>query len=266
MDVRRQYRTWLAVGAWIAFAPCASGWGPAGHRIVALAAEEQLVDNTKRRMTYLLGRDAALVNVATWANDIIVERPETEAWHSITIPPDADGVELERDCPLGDCVTAKLRDCIGIVRLSIRPRAEIVESFKMLVSLTGDMHQPLLNGYPPTQGKEDSTVVVDGQSMPLVDAWESGLIRWMGSEEAVLERVQRRMEHADTEAWKAGTYKDWTWETHRIAVEKVYPVVRDGDQETVLDGPVLSEASDLVVEQLAKSAVRLAHVLEIAWP
>lgn len=206
------------------------------------------------------------MDVATWANDIISERPETEAWHSITIPPEAESVVLGRDCPLGDCVTAKLRECIGIVRLSIRPRAEIVESFKMLVGLTADMHQPMLNGYPPARAKDDSTVILNGNAMSLVDAWESGLIRSMGSEDEILDRVRRRIARADSETWTSGTYRDWTWETHRIAVEKVYPVIRDGDLETVLDGPALSEASDLLVDQLAKSAVRLAYVLDVAWP
>ncbi len=266
MELGRLRSAWLAFGAWMVCAPIASGWGPEGHRIVAMAAQELLNDNSLRRMGYLLGKDIALADVATWAIEIVEERPETEAWHSITIPPDAKGVVLSRDCPLGDCVTAKLRDCIGVVRLSIRPKSQIVESFKMLVSLVGDMHQPMLNGYPPAQGRENVRVLVDGQSMLLGEAWETGLIQWMGSAETVLERVRQRIAHADTESWRAGTYRDWTWETHRVAVEKVYPVIRDEEPETTLSGPALLETSELLVDQLAKSAVRLAYVLEIAWP
>ncbi len=231
-----------------------------------MAAEERLSDNAKRRVSYLLGRDPRLVDVATWGHDIVSERPETEAWHSITIPPGATGVDLDRDCPLGDCVTAKVRECVGIMRLSIRERPEIVDAFKMLVSLAADMHQPLLNGYPPSDGKEASVVVLAGDARPLFDLWEGDLIKRMGSEDAVLERVRRHLAAADTEAWKKGTYESWTWETHQVATGNVYPLVDSAAAQTVLRGRALSEAYDIVVDQLAKAAVRLALLLDDAWP
>lgn len=241
------------------------GWSDQGHRVVALAAQESLSENAKKRVGYLLGKDATLVEVATWANQQIAERPEIEAWHSITIPPNVDRVDLGRDCPLGDCITAKVRECIGVVRLSIKTRQEIVEAFKMLVGLAADMHQPLLNGYPPAQGKEQSIVVLDGVEMPLFDLWDKGLLSVMGSEEQVLERVRQRIAEGDHEAWRQGTYRTWTWETHQVARETVYPSVGESEK-TVLDATSLEAASEVVVDQLAKSAVRLAYMLDLAWP
>lgn len=264
--MRPRCKLGLVIAAWVVPTCALYGWSEQGHRIVALAAQENLSENSKRRMAYLLGKDVGLVEVATWADGIVEERPETEAWHSITIPPGATGIDLGRDCPLGDCITAKIRDCIGIVRLSIRPRSEIVDAFKMLVSLAADMHQPLLNGYPPAHGKEDRVVVLDGSEMPLFNAWEGGVIRALGSEEEVLERVRKRIANADKRAWTKGTYKAWTWETHRIAADRVYPSIGDGDGKIVLEGATLEEASEVVVDQLAKSAVRLAHILDVAWP
>ena len=266
MEHRLLLRAGLALLASAVSVPPLVGWSAKGHRIVALAAQEQLSENSKRRIGYLLGKDVGLVDVAAWANDIVVDRPETEAWHSITLPADAQHVDLQRDCPLGDCVTAKLRECIGIVRLAIRPKSEIVESFKMLVNLAADMHQPMLNGYPPAQGKEESVVVLDNDDMPLFDAWESALLQRMGPEEEIAARVRQRIAQSDTETWKLGTYRDWTWETHRLAVDRVYPMIREPGGKTVLEGTVLSEASELLLDQLAKSAVRLAHVLDITWP
>ena len=241
------------------------GWSDLGHRVVALAAQENLSENAKRRMGYLLGPDANLVEVATWANDQIAERPETEAWHSITIPPNVEWIDLRRDCPLGDCVTAKVRECIGLVRLAIRGKEEIVEAFKMLVGLAADMHQPLLNGYPPAQGKERSIVVLEGVEMPLFDLWDEGLLNLMGGEEDVLERVRQRIAEVNQETWRQGSYRAWTWETHRVATENVYPTVGESDK-TELDERSLQAASQVVIDQLAKSAVRLAYMLDLAWP
>ena len=264
--MRPRCKSGVLVAAGLVSSCALSGWSEQGHRIVALAAQENLSENSKRRMTYLLGKDAGLVDVATWADGIVEERPQTEAWHSITIPPGAKSIDLGRDCPLGDCITVKIRDCIGIVRLSIRPKSEIVDAFKMLVSLAADMHQPLLNGYPPAHAQEDRIVVLDGSEMPLFDAWEGGLIKLLGSEEEVLERVRKRIANADKRAWTKGTYKAWTWETHRIAADRVYPSIGDGESKIVLEGASLEEASEVVVDQLAKSAVRLAHMLDVAWP
>ena len=240
-------------------------WSDKGHRVVALAAEENLSENAKRRIGYLLGNSPRLVDVATWADEVSRTRLETEAWHSITIPPGAEGVDLERDCPLGDCITAKVRDCIGIVRLAIKPQDEILEAFKMLVGLAADMHQPLLNGYPPARSRENSIVVLDGTDMPLIEAWDRALLDRMGNEREVLRRVRQRIAAADSEAWKRGTLSDWTWETHQVAVRKVYPSVEETDR-TILDQAALDAASEVIVDQLAKSAIRLTQMLDDAWP
>ena len=240
-------------------------WSDKGHQIVAAAAQENLSENAKRRVGYLLGKSPQLVDVATWADEVAQTRLETEAWHSITIPPGAEAVDLERDCPLGDCITAKVRDCIGIVRLSIKPKQEIVDAFKMLVGLVADMHQPLLNGYPPARGKEHSTVVLDGIEMSLFQVWDNALLDRLGGEKEVLQLVRQRIATADLDAWKRGTLSDWTWETHQIAVHTVYPSVAESDQ-TNFDQAALEAASQVIVDQLAKSSIRLTQLLDETWP
>lgn len=255
----------VLVAVLLANSASALAWSEQGHRIVALAAEEYLSDNAKRRVGYLLGADVRLVDVATWADEILQERPETEAWHSITIPKGAEGVDLARDCPVGDCITVKVRDCIGIVRLAIRPREEAREAFKMLVNLAGDLHQPLLSGYPPGESQDDRAVVLDGNEMTLHEAWERGLLASMGSEEDILQQVRQHISSAYRDAWTRGTLRDWTWENHQIAASKVYPAVSAEDR-TVLDGEALQAATEIVIERLAKSAVRLAALLDVVWP
>ncbi len=241
------------------------GWSNQGHRIVALAATDSLSDNAKRRMSYLLGKEGALVDSAEFVNALAASRVETHSWQSIAIPPGVDGLSLRRDCPIGDCVTAKIREFIGILRLSIRPRSELVEAFQMIVGLAGDMHQPLLNGYPPMHGKESNQVVLGGKKMSLFDAWESELIQHLGSEEEAVQLVRQRIDTVNSEEWKSGTLNDWTWETHMVAVEKVYPTVKDKGS-TRIDPKPDGQAVTLLIDQLAKSAVRLAAILDDAWP
>ena len=103
----------LLVALWAGASVNLVAWSEQGHRIVALAAQENLSETAKRRVTYLLGRDPKLVEVATWADEVARARLETEAWHSIAIPPGVSGLDLNRDCPVGDCITAKVRECIA---------------------------------------------------------------------------------------------------------------------------------------------------------
>ncbi|MCY4187667.1 MAG: S1/P1 nuclease [Bryobacterales bacterium] len=258
-------RSSLLLAAWLLSPATALGWSEQGHRIVALAAQEQLSENSKKRVEYLLGRGARLVDISTWADEIIQERPETEAWHSITIPKGADGMRLARDCPIGDCITAKARDCIGIMRLAIRPIKETREALKMLVGLAADLHQPLLSGFPPHQSSDDSVIEINGVEMTLFEAWDQGLLASLGSEEEALERVRQSILAADKDEWLRGTLLDWTWENHQVAASEAYPALERAEK-SVLEGQALESAAEIVIERLAKSAVRLAAMLEDAWP
>ncbi len=243
----------------------ARGWSEIGHRIIARLAQENLNDNVVRRMSFLLGKEAKLVDFAAWAGSAAGKRPETEAWRSITIPADARRVEYARDCPLGECAPVKLRDCVGIVRLAIKPKEEQIEAFKMLTILAGDLHQPLRAGYPPGQGSEEKPVVLDGRKLELFEVWESALLAGMGSEEEILERSRRHIDAATKSAWVRGTLRDWTWETHRAAVRNAYDALPPGASQP-LDKAYIERAEGIIEEQLAKAAVRLAYLLADAWP
>ena len=97
-------------------------WDETSHRAIARIAEEHLAENALKRYRYYVPTGQTLEDISYWAQSLFQERPETEAWHSITLPPDATGVDLNRVCPLGDCVTVKIREAEGIVRLAHTPR------------------------------------------------------------------------------------------------------------------------------------------------
>ncbi len=243
----------------------AKGWSELGHRVVAQLAQENLSDNIIHRIGFLAGKGSQLIDFATWANAVVDERPETESWQAITVPPQARRVEYERDCPLGDCAPVKLRDCIGIVRLAIKPKTEQVDAFKMLIGLAGDLHQPLRAGYPPGQGGEEKPVMLNGRRLELFEAWESALLEGMGSEEEILERVRRRITSETKSAWAQGSLRDWTWETHQAAVRNAYDSLPQ-DESRQLDKTYIERAEGVIEEQLAKASVRLAYLLADVWP
>ena len=130
----------------------ASAWGPAGHRIIASVAQEHLNARARARLAYVLGSETTLADVATWADDVRDERPETATWHYINIPPAATNLRPQRDCPDGNCVSDKIREFVGIARLGIRGKSEVGQAVKFLIHFVGDLHQPLHAGFAEDKG------------------------------------------------------------------------------------------------------------------
>src|SRR4051812_7228198 len=84
----------------------AFGWGGEGHQVVALIAENHLSDAAKAGIHELLGPDVNIsdAEVASWADQIRRERPDTAPWHYVDIPIDADAFDEARDGRNGDNV------------------------------------------------------------------------------------------------------------------------------------------------------------------
>ena len=242
----------------------ADAWGIETHRAIARVAEENLTDNAKRRVGYVLGRSAKLEDAAGWSDTIVAERPDTEAWHSITLPTGAEALNLRRDCPVGDCVTVKLRDYLGIVRLAYREKPKLIEGFKFLVDLAGDLNQPLNVGKPPSEGVEDRTVRFEGQTMSLYEAWDEGFLEEASTDDLAA-KLRLQITHENKKRWSRGHIKSWTWETHQTALKHSYEEL-PGEGAEELSPEYVARARAVCEEQLAKAAVRLAALINEVWP
>ncbi len=60
----------------------------------------------------------------------------------------AQGLDMKRDCPTGDCVIAKILDFRKIVHDPATAPEARAEALMFLVHFIGDMHQPLHCGRP----------------------------------------------------------------------------------------------------------------------
>ena len=242
----------------------AAAWSDVVHRVVARVAQERLSSNADRRQRLMMGPGAKLVDVAGWSHQIEDERPETEAWHSITIPPTATRLDLNRDCEVGDCTPVKLRETVGIVRLAHKDKPQLIEAFKFLVNLAVDLHQPLRAGYPPGNGGDPIPVVAGGRESELYQYWESEIFA-EDDEDALVRRIRDLITPARAREWSQGNMKTWTWDTHLSAVRVAYGALPTGSPKQ-LDGDYAKQARMAAELQLAKAAVRLAALLGQVWP
>src|SRR5262245_39018333 len=64
----------------------ACAWGQEGHSIIAEIAQRRLSPQATAEVARLLGPNHSLASIASWADDIRDERPETYNWHFVDLP------------------------------------------------------------------------------------------------------------------------------------------------------------------------------------
>jgi hypothetical protein len=255
----------VAFGLFVLLAPAeAEAWDSHVRRAVARVAAERIGENAVRRHRYMFGTGARLEDAMGWPPSLLEDRPEIETWRSITIPPNATRLDLNRDCAIGDCTPVKLRDTVGIVRLAVKDKASLMDAFRFMVNLALDLHQPLRAGYPPGNGGDETPVVVDGRPGTLFDYWERDLFA-EDDEESLAARIREIATPERAEEWQAGSMKDWTWDTHLVAVRVAYGALPSGSPKQ-LDAAYAAQARSAAELQLAKAAVRLAALIDQVWP
>jgi len=252
------------------------GWGPQGHRLVALVAENHLTPAARKNVQLLLA-DESLADVAVWADEYLQGNNQTSFWHYVNIPADARGYDRDRDCPRQPGVSAggrgdAWRDCVvdriryNEERLANRSldRADRAVALKFLVHLIGDLHQPFHalgverggNGIPvsvfgsPTCGYPDGTRF----SCNLHALWDSELIAHRKlRDRAYAAELERQI---TARRWgAAGSAAEWAMESHALAKAALLPPRGQAD-EAYYRAHIAQ-----IDERLALGGLRLARVL-----
>lgn len=241
------------------------GWGPQGHRLVAIVAANHLTPVARQNVKALL-RDESLADVAVWADAYVAEHRETAPWHYVNIPAEGTRYDPVRDCPRRDCVVARIRDNQERLGNSSLGRADRAMALRFLVHLIGDLHQPFHaigvqrggNGIPvsifgsTTCGRGDP----GRSSCNLHGLWDSELIGHRrlrdGAYAAELERqiaARHWTESAD------GAPVDWAMESHALAKAALLPAGGEAG-ETYYRAHIAQ-----IDQRLALGGLRLARVL-----
>jgi hypothetical protein len=243
-------------------------WGQEGHSIIAEIADRNLSASAKSHVTALLGENASLASISSWADDIREERPDTSNWHFVDIPLNSDNYEPNRDCldsSQGDCAVnaiERLRKALLDPAASLEDKKE---ALMFLVHFIGDIHQPL-HAVGDYRGGNDYPVkfFVDPQKKTtewtdLHAVWDSGLIRatvWDWG--AYVRRLQADwLPGKDVKQLTAGTVVDWTVEAHKAGRDVAFKAAMNAD----LGQDYLTFALPTVDRQLATAGLRLARVL-----
>lgn len=110
----------------------------------------------------------------------------------------------------------------------------------------------------------DPQVIYKGKEMRLSKFWEDHIFEGMSVDELAAV-IRNRITPQKARDWRSGTLKDWTWDTHLVAVRVAYGSLPAGTPRR-LDDNYVAAARAAAEEQLAKAAIRLAYSLDQVWP
>ncbi len=237
-------------------------WGQFGHRVIARVAAGRLTPEARQAVRALLPGES-LASVASWADQIRSERPETGPWHYVNIPIWDSIYRPAAVCPHGACVIGALET--QLARLSNRtlPRAERAEALKWVVHLVGDMHQPLHVGDRGDRGGNDVKLTYDGKPGNLHAIWDTGLLLATGvSEEQLVVQVERTLrQRGDLGRLTSGSILEWAMESHAVSRDVAYPFL---PRSLELDDRYLAKVRPILEDRVLRASVRLADLLNRA--
>ncbi len=238
-------------------AAVAFGWGQKGHDTVAKIAQNHLTPTTRAALDSILdGR-----SIIYWANwlDNASHTPEyaySKTWHYKNID---EGVRYEEAPanPAGDIITA-MRAQVETLSDPGTSKDEAALALKILVHITGDLHQPMHVGHANDLGGNRVGVKYFGRDTNLHSSWDSSILesahKWSFTEwSEILDNIPEE----DAAAIADGSFDDWAKETLNIA-NVVYRKMPSG---TNISYNEVAEWAPTIEQQLLRGGLRLARIL-----
>jgi nuclease S1 len=264
--MRRFFLTFVLV---ICATDVSFAWGVKGHKVVASIALIHLSDNARTQVENLLGADLQqFIEVATWADEVRFQRPQTAPWHFVDIPFDGGRYDIARDCNNNDCVVAKINEFVAIVGDKQVAKPVRAEALKWVIHFVGDVHQPLHAANDNDRGGNEVFVRITGRTDKLHAWWDAGLVDELGSTVAdVANTLAGDISDENVQQWSQGTPEDWANESFKIAHDFIYARSRGKNTKQtpiILPDSYVEDATPLIAERLQMAGVRLASVLNQA--
>lgn len=159
-------------------------WGQNGHRIVGQIADLHLTKTTRKAISQLLDGDL-LPEVTTWADEMRSDPSEfwqkrSAPWHYINLkaPQEFDPAHypIPQSSDEVKDIYGALLHAIDVLKSKDATLAEKQFSFRFLVHLVGDIHQPLHAGHAEDKGGNDLEVTFFGKKTNLHSVWDTDLI------------------------------------------------------------------------------------------
>jgi nuclease S1 len=254
---------WLPSAAW--------AWGSQGHSVVAELAQRRLTPAARAQVAQILGTQASLASLASWADDVRATRPSTYNEHFVSMSLADETYDAQRHCvakPRGDCAVKAIERYAAQMTDASLSAKQRREALKFVVHFVGDVHQPLHTVSELGGGNGIAvTFFTDPQQRSthrtnLHAVWDEGIIgaqyySWGSYAEQLDTNWLAGKTPAQLAQLASGTPADWASEAHHYARSVAYPVTMN----QVLGLDYLNKAAPVIDRQLAVAGLRLAALL-----
>ncbi|MBL8514811.1 MAG: S1/P1 nuclease [Betaproteobacteria bacterium] len=260
----------------------ALAWGPDGHRVTGLVAQELLTPKTRIKLNQLM-QSMQIGELADFANQMDVFRmalslevPNSEKWHYDNRP--LCGVKTYAQyCADGHCASAKIPEMFKRLSDDALPAPERAGAAMFLVHMVGDIHQPLHASDDDDLGGNRKNTLPPGTDMPrnLHRVWDSDVVRaaLRGIRDADYAALLiARYRGKEIPQWQSGEVSDWMNESYAQARDLVYgklPEFTCGtpwpmEKVVALPPAYMHAAAGEVPALLTKAGARIAWLLNQA--
>jgi hypothetical protein len=247
------------------------GLGDEGHKIVCEIAMRLAQPSTRAQIQKLISNDErfnSFSDSCTWP-----DHPRQRAnEHFLNLPRDSDGLHSET-CPgASACVVTAIKKDFEVLSSSNASEAQKLASLKFLGHWVGDIHQPLHVSFEDDRGG-NSILVTGICGTNLHSAWDTCLVLKAVGEDVdqAATELLKSITPAKIESWTHSDPMDWANESFAIAEQaQTKYCIRQGAScdhpsgKVTIDAAYVAANTPIVKEQLQKSGVRLAHLLDVA--
>lgn len=235
----------------------AFGWGQKGHDTVAFIAENHLTETTRAAIDSILDGKSP-VYWANWLDNAshTTEYAYTKTWHYKNVDADRTYDDMPAN-PAGDAVTA-VKQQIEKLSDPATTKAEAALALKILIHVTGDMHQPMHMGHATDLGGNRVKLKYFNRDKNLHGIWDTDLLesahRWSYTE---WQQQLDRLNDVDEALTVQGSVDDWARETMEIA-RRCYDFFQPGINVSYNQ---IAYWAPTIEQQLLRGGLRLAHLL-----
>jgi len=203
----------------------AGAWGEQGHQIIGTIAMTRINAQTRAAVIELLGDDD-LAKAGLWADQIRgdADYDWAKPLHYVNAPRTAERVEMDRDCPGGECVVGAIGKFLAIAVDQSKPIEERREALKFAVHFIGDIHQPLHAGYKDDLGGNRISVIAFGDIKTNLEvaSWQAQLdpLAWANESMSITRKIYHDLP-ADAKVGEAYYQANFPIISHRLAAAGV---------------------------------------------
>jgi hypothetical protein len=265
------WRILFAAATFLAISGDAWAWGDQGHKVICEIALRLVHPTTRAEIERLISTDERFTSFSdscTWP-----DHPRQRASeHFVNLARDSDGLHSETCLGASACVVTAIKNDFEVLSSSNASQAQKLASLKFLGHWVGDIHQPLHVSFEDDRG--GNNVLVTGLcGSNLHSAWDTCLVLKAVGEDVgeAATTLMKTITPAKIESWTHSAPMDWANESFAIAEQaRTEYCIRQGAScdhpsgKVKIDAAYVAVNTPIVREQLQKSGVRLAHLLDAA--